>query len=244
MGYKYQIRRYVGGSREFIEISEDEYGKLKAAKEALFQTLYMEEKLDIVLENYFEFEETVLKSALKHMLFRNQDYNWYQSEKRMISRRIINLLTACRLYVDQTRHHISRIFGKISTQFQDVIDQFAEQYDKHLGYRVMDALRNYVQHKGLPLHEIKYSMSWTDHNSEKYMRCVATPYIYVSQLKEDKGFKASVLKELESLGEKNDMKIFLRDYVSSLGIIHSKIRGIFKSHVAEWDVTCPPQIDP
>lgn len=237
MGNKYQIRRYVAGSKEFIKISEEEYKKIKEAKDNLFQTLFIEEKFDMVLENYFEFEETVLNSGLKNMIFRNQDYNWLLSEKRIVSRRIVNLLTACRLYVDQTRHHISTIFGKTSIQYQSVVDLFTEQYEEYLGYRVMDSIRNYVQHKGLPLHEISYSMSWVGDKSDKKMRFAVTPYICASILKEDKGFKGSVLKELEKIGEKHDIKLFLRDYISSIGIVHAKIRELLRNHVTNWDAT-------
>src|SRR5438874_20314 len=108
---KYKLAREVLGSSAFIELSEAEYLQIKSAQKNLLEALFMEEKLDVVIDNYLELETDLLSSAARHMVQRNQDYIWFQTERNLLSRRLVNLLSACRLYVDQTRHHLSNIFG-------------------------------------------------------------------------------------------------------------------------------------
>lgn len=243
MANKYQIRKYLSGSREFVEISKKEYQKIKVAKDNLFQALFIEEKLDLVLENFFEFENSLLNTGLKNMIFRQQNYIWLQAEKRIISRKLINLLAASALYLDHIIHHLSNIYGKSSHQFLELKKLFSEQYDEYLSYRVMSALRNYVQHRGFPIHAISCHMTWVNSKSDRKMRFIVTPYILVSKLEDDEKFKKSVLMELKHLGEKNDIMPFLREYISCIGTIHGRIREILKAHISEWEATIQDAIN-
>ena len=49
---RYGISKGVAG---FIEIDEAEYKLIKRAKENLYEALFLEEKLDLVTENYYEY---------------------------------------------------------------------------------------------------------------------------------------------------------------------------------------------
>lgn len=49
---KHIISTITLGSPGFIEIDEVEYNSIKDARQNLFEALYLEEKLDLVTENY------------------------------------------------------------------------------------------------------------------------------------------------------------------------------------------------
>lgn len=72
------------------------------------------------------------------------------------------------------------------------------EYDARLGYRVMEALRNYVQHRGLPLHSITVGGGWIDTEEGRRRKEKTTLYLNVDTLAEDKDFKKDVLDELRS----------------------------------------------
>ena len=237
---KYQIRIYLSNRREFVDISKKEYLKIKLAKNNLYQALFIEEKLDLVLENFFEFENILLNTGLKHIIFKKLDPISFHEENRIINRNLVNLLSASKLYVDHISHHISYIYGKSSNQFIEVNKFFSEQYNGRLSYKVVDALRNYVQHRGFPIHKTSFSMAWENDGKLRYM---ITPYIIVSKLEDDEKFNKCVLKKLMEIGEDIDIRPFLRDYISCIGTIHEKIREILKDNISDWEATIQSAID-
>lgn len=230
---KYGLARLVLGSPKFVEMTEEEYLRCYQSREKLLEALYLEEKFDVVVDNYLEFETDLLDSAARHMVRHYKNYSAFQMERNRINRRIINLLSACRLYIDHSAHHMSNIFGKNADETKTIKEEISRQYDASLGYRTMDALRNYVQHRGYPIHGAAYNSKWVE-NFDKLLFSL-TPYIVLSDLQEDKKFKASVLEEMKSLGDKIDVKILMRQYIERLGAIHGKARSILKSHVKEWE---------
>ncbi len=61
---RYTLRRIVTGVRDFIEISEDEFTTLKLTQEKLLGVLNIEATFDLLLENYAEFEQDLLRLSL------------------------------------------------------------------------------------------------------------------------------------------------------------------------------------
>jgi hypothetical protein len=65
---------------------------------------------------------------------------------------LLNLLSAFRMFIDQTEHTLSLKFGKESPELQAFREAQSEEYDAVFGYRFLCRLRNYAQHRSLPLH--------------------------------------------------------------------------------------------
>ena len=137
---RYGITKLTLGDTRFVAISEENYRNIVAARECLFEALFMEEDFDVVVENYLEFEVELLSSATRHMILRNQDYSWFHNERVVIARRITNLLGACESYLDRRRHHLKGMYGDNKSKIDDVEAETNRQYDSRLGYRVMEAL--------------------------------------------------------------------------------------------------------
>ena len=125
-----------------------------------------------------------------------------------------------RLYLDHTRHHLGKIESAVPGVKNSIEAAMSTQYGECLGYRFMEALRNYVQHRGYPIHGVAYGASRTDYGTVY----VVTPYIEWARLEEDGKFKATVLSELKSLGEKIDIRPFVREYMERLWNVHQMIR--------------------
>jgi hypothetical protein len=232
---QYSITKPFIGYTDFIEISCDEYEAVKIAKQNLLEALTIEEKFNLVLENYAEFERELLELSLNHMMVFDHDWFSFQREIYTINRRIINLLTTCRLYISQVLHNVNSIYGEKAGLAEAIKNKMSNEYDSNLSYRVLEALRNYVQHRGLPVYELQHRLERQGGISGRYFKRTITPSLSVSRLKEDKEFKSSVLKELEETGDLIDIKPHIRNYIDSIGRIHLFIRELLEKDIADWD---------
>ena len=217
-------------------ISNKDFDLLRTARTHLFKALSIEEKLNLVLENYAEFEQELFNCSVNNMLFQSGDWSSSIDEIHTVNRRIINLLTTGRLYVDQVFHNICSIYGADSEQEKVVKKQTSQEYDSNLpGYRVMEAMRNYVQHRELPIRGLSKNMRRIENGSEVFMKNTIKLSIDINTLSEDKKFKKKVLTELQSLGESVEFTPLVRQYLGSIGNIHLKIRELLSSDVLVWE---------
>ncbi len=217
----YGLARLVIGSAKFVEIDPEEYREITDARNLLLESLFIEQKFDLLIDNYLEFETVLLEIGARELVRGSGDWADFQDQRNHLNRRVVNLLSAARLYLDHTRHHLGNIESAVPGVRSSIEAAMSAQYDECLGYRFMEALRNYVQHRGYPIHGVTYSMSRTDHGSVY----VVTPHIEWAQLDEDGKFKATVLSELKVLGEKIDIRPFAREYMERLWNVHHMIRG-------------------
>jgi hypothetical protein len=225
-----------------LGIDEHEYKELKAASEALAEVLFIEEKFDIVVENAFELEVEMLRSAQKFLMFADTDN---AREQLILNRRFVNLLTACRLYFDHTERHLSALFGKDSVEFEDIRKRRSEEYDRHFGFRFMEALRNFVQHRGYPIAELLDSIGLANSTEQDANippdeappgRCNVAPIVLAKELKKDGSFKRNILKEVEAMKPAAvNLKSVTREYVEGIWRIHEVTRSHLEGKVPVWN---------
>ena len=101
----------------------------------------------------------------------------------------------------------------------------------------MEALRNYMQHRSLPIKKVSYPSSWEEIGSERMLRCSAEIYLDVVELREDPKFKANVLTELEGRGEELEITPLVRQYIEGIGCAHEELRSATKQDVEVWAKT-------
>lgn len=137
----------------------------------------------------------------------------------------MNLLTAARLYVDQVSQHVQGITGK-AEKSSEVKKLFSREYDNSLEYRFMDALRNHVQHRGLPVHITQFNCSAMDTDQKRKLRFSIKILLEKLKLSQDKTFKQTVLKKLPEI---INLKMYSRGYIESLSKIHVEVRNLVGS---------------
>jgi hypothetical protein len=234
---------YASNSLDADEISEAEFTALRTARNNLAIVARVEEKFGIVLGNYEEFEIALLTQTAHKVVFQEINPSRVQDIVYTLNRRVINLLTSCRLYLDHIRHDLNSIFGKGAGATKMVVQETNNQYDAKLGYRVMEALRNYVQHRGLPIDNMLHSVS-PDKPRVGFAAHTITPLLNTYKINEDGGFKQSVLNELiNAHGEQVDLKPLVREYIEGIAEVHSKFRGIIADDVGQWDSTLVSAMD-
>jgi hypothetical protein len=205
---------------------------------------FIEQKYDLLIENYIDLENNLLQTATRQMIQNKIDYR-YMIEQRLATTRLVgNLLSSCRLYVDHTDHHLSVIsenYPDFRARFKDLRH---EKYDENIEYQTLEALRNYSQHRGFPVHTLTFGSSWDEgpksEPSEKgknlgdTLSFRVTPYLDVEDLATDKKFKKSVAKQLQSKrATKIDLILFIRRYVGLISEIHQEIRKFYAEEISE-----------
>ena len=156
-------------------------------------------------------------------------------DRQVFSRHLSNLLSAGRLYLDQVRHDLGSLFGRPSEPFDLLEKATAAEYDAHFEYRLMVALRNHVQHRSSPLQSISYSGELEESTGDSRLRFTAEPKIHVRMLREDAGFKKSVLHEIPADAEMINLTPAVRVYVDSLCRIHESVRSVLRESTETWD---------
>ncbi len=236
---EYALVKTLHAPSAFIAISAEEYAALSSSGTNLRRMLAIEEQLDLVLGNYLDLENDLLSVATRHMLFVTLEYELFQRDRNLVAnRRLLNLLSACRGYLDHAPYNLNRISDLGGTPMSVVATFFGEsaslEYDRCLGYRVMEALRNYTQHARFPI-SVRYSSGWTETPDEEDSRLVTTVAVLLNPKGIGRDFKASVRTELQKRPEPVDIRLMIRQYVASIGKIHEQIREKMHENVRGWE---------
>lgn len=228
--FTYEAEAYSDIELELLEVSEIKFAEVKSSKKTCLIATEIEEKLALLLENFFEFETELNRISEGRRIWMRSSNNDFMIERLSLDRRIANLLTSCRLYLDQSDHAISRLFGKSSEELTEIKRFKNDLYDNHWGYRFMEFLRNHVQHAALPIHTLNYDQKGVDGDSLA-SKFIVTPCSSVAQLQESGSIKSAILKELngKALKGKIDLRPVTREYVTCFLKLHKKIRETIKT---------------
>lgn len=234
----YIVAVYAIGQNESFDISKEEFVEIKEARAFTIFGQSIEEKFDLLLENYAELEREVIDMSVQHSIFNGSIEVLLNEGMHRINRRLINLLTATKLYHDQVAHSLSMVYGNKNKVVEQLRVFSRAEYDNHLGYRVIEALRNHVQHASLPVTSISFPMrrvkptlSDIDTIDKHLISFNVIPSIGLKELETNKKFKKSVLMEMNTISDK-DNKIqlipMIREYIECIGRVHSSLRTTCK----------------
>lgn len=220
---RYALRIRALGKYPEVELNNDEYESLKKARMALFNGLALEEKYEILISNYLELEREILDRATQSMIRNPSDYDDFFQVRMSLNRRLVNLLTAVRLYADQLHRHVKGILSDKEDVKRHIDSLLSQEYDSSLEYRFMEALRNYVQHRGIPVHWVQFHSHAEAYGEDRLLIYSVEMASQKEYLQEDPKFKKSVLNEIP---EKVDLKSSIRTYVEGISRIHCAARKL------------------
>lgn len=190
------IGLYETNERFREELTAERYKSVIAARKAYMLAAGLEEKIKLVLDNHDEFDAGLLRLAdeAKRLLARETELINRMRARVLMNRRIVNVLTACRLYLDQSSHTISELFGDKSNEVSAAKQRRRAAYNRNLSYRFVEALRNHVPHRGL----LVQCLSFRHRHERGDVRFTVEPRLKLSELEEDSEFKRSVLEEVKA----------------------------------------------
>lgn len=220
------------------ECKKEIYDEVYKSYRLYLKFLWIEEKFNILLENYYEFEEEI------YMVY-NKIIN--ESEDKAIiklgqegiiklNRRLANFLGSTRMYIDQVKHDLSEI-DKIynSSLSKDFTDETNIQYDKNFGYKISEFLRNVTQHIGLFIYGIEIAKLAFDNIDTIDSIPISIELDYKS-LENTKGFSNKISKNNPEYKIKNNLVTILRNYIEGIVNVHNKYKTLIYNYAQkEYD---------
>ena len=223
MTFKFQLTSSALSDFTSLDITPQYAIDLSDAKSNIITAIELEEIYHALVDDYIEFETTVLNAGICHSVRPNPSETDIQQLRRTFNRRLMHVLTLARSYLYKIDYaaslfkpHNDRLGAMLSASKQ-------QQYNLLLGYRVMEALRNSAQHFGFPLHGLSIGSQWiaTNEETKGARRIDALPTFSTAECRKDPKFKKSLLRELEDLGPHHDIRLFLREYMAGLSNIQT-----------------------
>lgn len=227
---KYLLRNNVSGKVPEIEITENEYFEFEKARNILSNALAIEEKYEILISNYLDFERQILETVSGFMIRSHLDYSDFFEIRLGLNIRLVNLLTAARLYIDQLNQNVRDCVPNITVAEEEIKKICNIEYDNNKEYRLMEALRNYVQHRGIPVHLTQLGGRWTSLEGDGSLEYNMDVFSQRSYFEEDPKFKKEILAEQN---EKIDLKAATRSYIESISNINETARNMIDKSVLE-----------
>ena len=227
---KYTASGFSSSSQFETVISVEELEAISQAHRTINQLRDFDDKIGFVIENYLDLEKQMFDISHRYMFEQGLDVTSFQSDRFAINHKIINLLSSCRLYWDQMEHEISQL------EQEGLLESFrvskSKEYDAKLGFRVLETLRNHVQHRGLPVEIVTYAEQAVWIEEKQYLERRISPTIKIQNLKEGSKIKSSVMTEIEDAGlETLPLLEYIRDYIESTFEVHCKFREQIESFV-------------
>lgn len=216
-----------------MAIEQARYEKVKRSKYICLLAVGLEERFQLVLDNFVEWEIELLKQAQLFLLWQLEKRVETMQQRLALDRRLSNLLAAFRLYLDQTDHIVSKTFGEHSAELEAVKKFKNSLYDTCFGYRFLEALRNHVQHCGLPVQIIAYNSKFVEQNQKRGTQFSVAPHVALDVLEDNEGFKKSVLDEAKSHGKQIDLRLSTREYISCIVRLHDELRKVFSKKISD-----------
>lgn len=222
---QYGITRLILGSSRFVPLSHVDFDHLIAARRSLYEILYIEETFLFLVENYRDLESDALSYTLRSATFPKESWSEMVSNIHLFNRRLINLLTTCRMYVDHTPQRLGAIFPNNAKPKSDFKSLLSSRYDSSFSFRLLEALRNYVQHNDLPLSGLCVGHQRIEETDVRPgSLCTLMFNIARDCILDGRRFKASVADELRSMPDNIDVRPLIREYVGLLSEVHQELR--------------------
>jgi hypothetical protein len=216
---KFFLRRRILDPQTSLEISQNEYETLAHARKTLVDAFAFEQKFELLLGNYRDFELAAAKWALAGIIETLSTYSQFGAIMTEANRLVVNLLSTARLYSDQVKRAFSHL--ALDRPFQEIAsERLMAAYDASYHYRFMEALRNHVQHRSTPVHGMgprEIQRATTEEWADSF-----TLWATREVFEEERDFKAKVLQEMP---DKMDLRNAVRKYVTQLAEVHLDLRA-------------------
>ena len=226
---RFEIRRLALGCRTVLPIDEADFKAVRNCRDALLLLLQIEVAYEVLVGNWLQLEQAACLLAFDKFARARQSRAELERDHTELNRLIVNLLSAARSFIDQTKRHLNSFPGCTPADKAHLKNAFATQYDTSLSYRAAECLRNYTQHCGLPTQGLSSRLHWTaGPEADRKLVSSVSPYLTLDRLRSDTRFKKQVLEELAAaIGNEVPVMPILREYVGSLSSLMQEVRRLY-----------------
>jgi hypothetical protein len=224
------LRQNVIGRVPELTISNEQFEAVADARAILTSAFAIEESYDLLIGNYVEVEQELLAATAINAVRDLHEYHDFFELRSTINRRVVNLLTATRLYLDQTPQRLADCASDPEGARSEFKQRTHDHYDATFGYRFLEALRNHVQHCGLAVHHLSLNKKWIGEGENQVLELSIQPFAEKRYLIMDGGFKQKVLDEMP---KQVVLTLVIREYLQCIGDLHKLVRSHATERVKE-----------
>lgn len=222
---KYFLTQRVIGCVQKLDLNLDEFCRIKKSRDILSAAINLEQVYDFYASGLLDFERELLSISAEDMLRGSFTTNYFYDIGAAVGRRLGNLLSNARGYFDQAPRHFARCMGdkmaaKTARCYMNV------EYDSNVNYRVMEAVRNHVQHQDVGI--ISNTLGGRRDPETRHLAHTVSPFISGHHLLNSRKTKASVRPDIK---EKMDVRLLVRSYSESISKIHCRLRSDAKDAI-------------
>jgi len=198
--------------------------------------LNIEETYNLLIETYVDFEQALLDLALRKLAFHEYEPVPSIGEIHRMNLKLASFLMTVRLYMDQSPQSLVRLYTRKSGVLDKLEAVKEQERNSCFSFRLMELLRNHVQHQALPIFMMEYGRSWKGKNGEedKHIVVSAKPFINIHDMKSARGISDALKIEIESKSNKTDLRPHMREYMESIGRIHKFVRELVDQDRGKW----------
>jgi len=214
----------VLGRNPEVEISREKFEEIKQCITALNAALAAEEKYELITCNYLEYEQDLLNCALAHQLRFSADYIDMFDEITKFNRRITNILTSTRMYMDHMPRHLrSCLPSEDKTEVESFFQGLTHgEYDAYFEYAFLEALRNHLQHAGLCVSQVTLdNKNYPVSDGGRLWENRTLVFTDKKLLGGNPDFKKIVINRMP---DKVELTTAIRVYIGCISRVHDKIR--------------------
>lgn len=199
-----------------VAISEDEFLQIKRAHDVIEDSFRVERAFDLLAENYFEFEQELLRSSLEQMVFQGATWRSFVENHQTVCRRIMNALSTGTQYYDQLRVDTDPAADA------EVQQRKRKIRSESLEFQAGREIRNSITHWHFDAFTMSSFIRADDNDDDRQIRFGTAPKLRVEALSDDPSPQRDrkLIARLKKMGEQIDLTKMIRGYVECLGDLH------------------------
>lgn len=230
------IRRLAIGSSSYVDIDNASRDAIISASKVLVDCSDIEEIYDVFMSNYGDMLHSVSSIVIDSMIFSVRDHLELNYLRSRLNRAISNVFFSARSYHD----HVDRILKNRSEFSKDARDKVkkarSDEYNSSPSYRISEAMRNFCQHRSMPVSGFSLGGGWEDDGALSWRRHDLMVYTATTDLIKDPECKRKIYADVENT-EKVDLLDCIASYVDSISKIHIVVRNVTDEAVSNADNT-------
>lgn len=234
----YLLEKFLGGGK--FEIDAQRYKTLNEALTTLVSAMEIEDLFQVFVQSFLRFEKDLLDVAFEYSYANNGDRGieeFFSNIRHRFNVNIITILTSFQSYDDQCNRILKSSINPPETKNFNCRIR-SETFDIHLSYRICTNLRNYAQHRALPLGG--YSIGGSSNLGCDDAGIISkldtgfnvSPWLDVAKFTSASQCKAELKTELNNLKcKKIDMKWLVRSFAGAMYERHAALRDFLKPKI-------------
>lgn len=203
-------------------LTDDEFATYEAAVQALRQFDRGQGGFGFLQQSHFEFEKELSTIEAEVRVLGGEARNRSDISMR-VNLRVLNFLSASRLYLDHTAYRLSRTYGKQSPEMMVFEEATKAAYDRSFAYRFLYKLRNFGQHCGMPVGHAALNSRLVDPPKLEAKHELQISFRTEELLAEDRAVWGQVARELEEVGPELDVAPLVREKAALIRDVHRDV---------------------